>query len=280
MPAPIFDLIKSGIKISSVPDVYARLREALDNPRSTYSDMADIIARDAALVGRLLKIANSSFYGFPSKVDTISQAITIIGTQQLCDLVLATSVLKSFKKLPKDLVSMESFWRHSVACGLAARVIAVYRREANVERFYVAGLLHEIGRLVIFENMPDLARKALERQENAHEFLHHAEKEILGFDHAGAGGAVLKEWKLPDSLVESVAFHHQPCEADKYPVETAIVHFADIFACAMRLGTSRECYVPSVDPVAWERIGLPVSQLPFIWNQVDKTFHETIHFFL
>jgi HD-like signal output (HDOD) protein len=175
---------------------------------------------------------------------------------------------------------MESFWMHSIACGLAARTIAVYRREPNVERFYIAGLLHEIGRLVIFENLPDLARKTIEIHEGEHKFLHYVEQEVMGFDHAAVGGAILREWRLPDNLVEPVAFHHQPLEARNYPVETAIVHFADIIACAMQLGTSRECYVPSVDPKAWEEIRLPVGQLPAIWNQVDKTFYETIDFFL
>lgn len=280
MSGNIFDLVKSGLKISSAPDIYIKLTALIDNPRASYSDMAEIIARDAALSARLLKIANSSFYNFPSKIDTISQAITVIGTQQLTDLVLATSVLKTFQKIPKDLVSMESFWRHSIACGLVARTIAVYRREPNVERFYIAGLLHEIGRLVIFENLPDLARKTIKIHESAHKFLHQAEQEVLGFDHAAVGGALLRKWRLPDNLVEPVAFHHQPLEAKNYPIETAIVHVADILACAMQLGTSRECYVPSVEPKAWDMIRLPVGQLEAIWNQVDKTFYETIDFFL
>lgn len=280
MSRNILDLVKSGFKISSAPDIYIKLTELIDNPRASYSDIAQVIARDTALSARLLKIANSSFYSFPSKIDTITQAITIIGTRQLCDLVLATSVLKIFRKIPKDLVSMNSFWRHSIACGLAARTIAVYRREPNVERFYIAGLLHEIGRLVIFENLPDLARKAIEIHESTHKLLHHAEQEVIGFDHAAVGGAVLKEWRLPDNLVETVAFHHQPLEAKGYPIETAIIHFADILACAMQLGSSRECYVPSVEPKAWDKIRLPVGQLAAIWNQVDKTFNETIDFFL
>ncbi len=280
MTRNIFDLVKSGLKISSAPDIYIKLTKLIDNPRGSYSDMAGIIARDTALSARLLKIANSSFYNFPSKIDTISQAITIIGTQQLSDLVLATSVLKTFRKIPKDLVSMESFWRHSIACGLAARTIAVYRREPNVERFYIAGLLHEIGRLVIFENLPDLARETIKIHESEHKFLHHAEQEVLGFDHAAVGGAVLREWRLPDNLVEPVAFHHQPLEARNCPIEAAIVHFSDILACAMQLGTSRECYVPPVEPKVWDKIHLPVGQLEAVWNQVDKTFNETIEFFL
>lgn len=280
MAGDIIDLVKSGFKISSAPDIYIKLTRLVDNPRASYSDMAEVIARDAALSARLLKIANSSFYNFPSKIDTISQAITVIGTQQLIDLVLATSVLKTFKNIPRDLVSMDSFWRHSIACGLAARTIAVYRREPNVERFYIAGLLHEIGRLAIFENLPGPARKTIEMHEKTHKYLHHAEREVLGFDHAAVGGAILREWRLPDNLVEPVAFHHQPLEAKNHLVETAIVHFADILACAMQLGTSRECYVPSVDPKAWEQIRLPVGQLAAIWDQVDKIFNETIDFFL
>ncbi|TNF36982.1 MAG: HDOD domain-containing protein, partial [Gammaproteobacteria bacterium] len=146
----IATLLRNTPKLASLPTVYNKLNEAVDSPTSSSQDIADIIMEDSALAARLLKLSNSAFFGFPSRIDTISQAVTVIGMRELRDLVLATSVVSMFKDIPTNLVSPESFIEHSIATGVAARVMATHRRESNVERFFVAGLLHDIGRLVLF----------------------------------------------------------------------------------------------------------------------------------
>lgn len=240
------------------------------------ADIAKIIREDPGLTARLLRIVNSAFYNFPSKVETISQAVTIIGTQQLGALALATSVLQMFKGLPEDLVTMNSFWRHSVACGLAARVIGTLRRESNPERLFVAGILHDIGRLVMYSKAPEEFKSAVMRSKEKDELLFDSEREIFGFTHAVVGGFLLQTWKLPGSLEDVVMYHHNPKAATRFPMETAMIHIADGIAHAMELGSSGERFVPPVDQEAWERLGLQPTVMSTVIEQVDRQYIDAV----
>jgi len=271
------DLLRGYVEVSSLPMIHIRLDEAINNPRKSMADIAKIIREDPGLTARLLRIVNSAFYNFPSRVDTISQAVTIIGTQQLGALALATSVMQLFKGIPEEFVSMDSFWRHSVACGLAARVIGTLRREPNPERLFVAGILHDIGRLVMFTKATDGSRDAFVRARDQNILLVDAERDAVGFTHAVVGGVLLQTWKLPGILEEVVMFHHNPQAATKFPMETSIVHIADIIAHAMELGSSGEHFVPPLNGEAWERLGLQISVLPSVVEQVDRQYQDAIH---
>ncbi|KMP11094.1 hypothetical protein UR09_04315 [Candidatus Nitromaritima sp. SCGC AAA799-A02] len=274
------ELVSESVDISSPPQIYIEVNRVVNDPNSSFMKIADTIRKDFSLSARLLKIANGPFYNFPSKIETIVQAISIIGTQQLVDLVLATSVLKKFKNIPRELMSMDSFWRHSIACGIIARTIAIYRHEANVERFYIMGLLHDIGQLIILEKVPDLARRALNQRILDQNLLHETERKVIGFDHAAVGGALMKAWELPLNIEEAVAFHHAPLKAAHYPVETAIVHLSDIIANAMRRSASNESCVASLEMEAWNQTGIPVSLLPSIWKRADLMFNEMVKTFI
>jgi HD-like signal output (HDOD) protein len=274
------DLVKAAGSISSLPMIFTRINDAVNNPRSSIADIGRVISEDPGLTARLLRIVNSAFYSFPSKIDTISRAVTIVGTQQLRDLALATSVMKVFKGIPEDLMNMEAFWCHSVGCGITARVLASHRREANLERHFVTGMLHDIGRLLLFMNLPKQARTALMRCQSSGELLYQVEYEEIGFDHATVGSALLQAWNLPASLEEVVAFHHAPQKALRYPIESAIVHVADIIAHALELGSSGERLVPQLNPEAWERIGIPASLLPAALEEVERQFHDSTQMIL
>lgn len=270
------DFISNDVKVSSPPTIFLLINETINNPRSSVMDIASIISGDQGLTARLLRLANSPLYGFPSRIETITQAVTILGTHQINDLVLATTVLKFFERIPKDLIEMKSFWHHSIACGLSARVLATYRREANVERFFVAGILHDIGRLIIYTKMPEQSFELLVRSKKQGELMYKGEREMMGFDHADVGGALLQKWKLPLSIKEMVWFHHRPASAMHFPGETAVIHVSDIIAHAMQLGSSGEGFVPPLEAKAWEYIGLSASILSPAMNQIEQQFAETI----
>lgn len=269
-------LVQKTKVISSLPLVYTRVQEAVNDPHSSNRDLANIISEDPGLAARLLRMSNSPFFGFASKIDTINRAVTVIGTKQLCDLVLATSVMRLFHGVSPELVCMESFWRHSVACGVAARILATYRREPNVERFFVAGLLHDIGRLIIFMQIPEIALKVLQEAHSRAALLYEVESEMLGFDHAAVGGALLTQWWLPEHTVEAVAHHHRPSDSPNEHIDAALVHIADLIVNAMCIGTSGERFVPPLDLRAWERIGLPVSVLAPTLTQLERQYSEAI----
>lgn len=273
-------LVAQCNEITSLPAIYQRLDEAINDPYSDLSKIGAILSEDSSLSARLLRLANSAMFSFPSKVETVSRAVTIIGTKQLRDLVLATSVISVFRNIPQEYVSMESFWRHSIATGIASRVIATYRREANVERFYVLGLLHDIGRLVMYLQIPEVANRAIELSAQELIPLYRAERELLDFDHTAVGYELLQKWKLPASLQEGVACHHRPEMAKCYPEDAATVHIADIVANAFKLGGSGEPTVPPFEKLAWERLGLSVDQLPNITEQLSAQYDAAVDIFL
>lgn len=269
-------IVKETQSISSLPTVFYQLSEAIDDPNSSNRDIERVISTDSGLTARLLRISNSALYAFPSKIDTIGRAITVIGTAQLRDLALATSVFKMFEGVSSDVLDADSFWHHAIACAVAARVLAGYRREANVERFFVAGLLHDIGRLLLFMKIPQQAGKALQHAADSQTLLFKAEQEIIGFDHAAVGAALLKSWKLPVNTVNAVKYHHRPAIAGGPQADAAIVHMADIIANTLQLGTSGEQFVPALDTVAWEQLGLPTSILSPTLEQTTHQFQDVV----
>jgi HD-like signal output (HDOD) protein len=270
-------LLKGLVELSSLPFIYIKINEAVNNPLSSIQDISEIISGDPGLTSRLLRLVNSAFYGFRSKVDTVSRALLMVGTQQIRDLALATSVMSLFKGIPGHLVSMESLWRHSVACGLAARMLATgLRRDTNVELFFTAGIVHDIGRLVIYKKIPETAQEMILRCKTNKEPLYVVEKEVLGFDHSDLGRMLAQSWNLPPSLEEVLACHHCPWEAKQYPVETGVIHIADYIAHAMQLGDSGEWYVPSLDENVWELSGIPASVLSSLPDRLMPEFEDVV----
>ncbi len=273
------ELVSGAIEIASLPEVFLKVNEMIDSPRHSAADIGRVISHDAALSTRLLKIANSVFYGFPSQIDTISRAITVIGTRELRDLILATSVMRVFKGLPNDLVTMEDFWRHSICCGLAARSLAAQRGEQLVERFFVAGLLHDIGSLLVYRKIPELAREALLRAQYNNVPLYRAEQDVMGFDHAAVGVEILRKWKLPEHLQEATEFHHTPGMAQLFPRDTALIHIADVVADALQYGSSGDPVVAPMDPQAWQLADLSDHTISTVISEVEQQFDSAMEFF-
>ncbi len=222
------DLIDQHLTLFSLPALVLRLNEMVEDPACSAADIGNTIACDPALTARLLRIVNSPFYGFPQKVDTIPMAVTILGTRQLRDLVLATAVVHTLRGAGAP-VEAERFWRHSVACGLAARETARALRLVNVERLFIAGLLHDIGKLVMLTALPEGYRRLLDRLHDEDPSAE-LEQEVFGFDHTQVGRELMRRWRLPESLVEPVAWHHAPHRAERHRTDAFIVHLANHLA--------------------------------------------------
>lgn len=280
MPITIKSLVDQVIDVYSLPVIYTQLDEAIQDPFSNLDDIAKILSEDTGITARLLKLANSAMYAFPSKVETITRAITIIGTKQLQDLVLATCVVNLFKDIPEDVVDMNSFWQHSIATGICARIIATYQRSANVERFYLMGLLHDIGRLIMCMQIPDIVNKQVLYSKKNKLLLHKLEKQHLGFDHAEVGQYLLKCWRLPNSIGKTVGYHHRPMRSTEFQNEAAVIHFSDTLAHALQLGNSGESFVPPFDDRAWQLLNLKPSQIPTIVEHVEKQYDDVVDIFL
>ncbi|NDY55484.1 HDOD domain-containing protein [Desulfovibrio sulfodismutans] len=280
-PPSIQDVIAADPSLVSLPDVFARICEVLNNPVSTAQEAARVIGMDQSLSARLLRLVNSAFYGFPTKVDTLSRAVTIVGSRQLTTLALGISVVSLFRDLPPGLTDVKSVWKHSVACGLAASALAGCAACApdSGERLFVAGLLHDVGRLVMYRNLPEFSGQALALARREKNLLRPAEVRVFGFDHAALGQALLAEWRFPETLALAVGHHHGPGRRGWTP-DTAIVHVADVVVNALRLGSSGEYYVPPLSPDAFAVLGVPVSALGQAVDKVDRQVEAVLSVFM
>jgi HD-like signal output (HDOD) protein len=270
-------IIEKAGNLATLPSIYMRLRTVIDDARSSNREVAALISEDAALAARLLQIANSSFYGFTSNIDTITRAVTVIGPKQIMNIVMATSVLDMFDGIPEERISMQGFWRASISCGVTARILATYRRAINVERFFVAGLLHDIGRLVMYQGLGEEYWDIIKYSDESGTLLHIAEKEKLGFDHCEIGGLLLKKWALPEHMVDAVRFHHRTVNSSYNCIDAAIVHVAEVISSAINAaqGDSKVSISP-LDERAWNALALPVSILPPAINQLKRQYRDAV----
>lgn len=259
----IAGLIKEVSGLVTLPDVFIRISQLVDDPDSTTNDIARVVSQDPSFTVRLLRVANSPFYGFTSKIDTVNRAVTLIGTSQIRNLALSTSVARVFAGLPNTLVSMENFWRHSLYCALVARILAKRSGKCEPEAVFTAGLLHDIGELVIFNRLPEQAKEALLMVLDSGDevAVHEAERQILGFDHAQLGGELARQWHLPQMLEECIAGHHDIRQAQQFPREVSLVHIANILSQMAEVDTLDTGDVQPIDPQAWEITGLDAEEV-------------------
>jgi len=277
------DLIKGSVKLATLPEVFTKINEMVDDPSSSASDIGKFISQDPGLTARLLKIANSPLYGFPSRIDTVSRAITIIGTRGLRDLILATSVINNFTRMPSDHIDMQKFWSHSLYCGVIARLIAVKCNALHTEPFFVSGLLHDIGQLIILNKLPEMSRETQMRANDGAIALNEIEQEVIGFDHAKVGAELLRDWRLPETIIDSTEYHHEPGKAELSPLGASIVHIASELARDVEMSSelSGDIFITSkVDQVAVAITGLNESVIENIKEEAALQFSAALELFL
>jgi HD-like signal output (HDOD) protein len=262
--------------IASPPHVYLKIKQTMEQPDFSFKDLAEIINYDPALVVRILNIVNSPLYGFDEKVESVDHALNVMGVEQINQLILATSVMKDFKDFPKRLVDMKSFWRHSIACGVTGRHLAKYHGVPNPESFYLLGMLHDIGSLVLYSKLPDVSKEILVRCKEDKENLFEVELELLGMSHARIGAYVLREWGLPRNIYEPVAFHHQPLKSDEFSRETAILHLADCIVDELGLGNSGEFVPNPINPKILKRFKYLESPAASMEEEIRDQFFNAL----
>ena len=248
-------LTDPSIKLPEVPSIVFELNEVIANPMSSADDIAQVVQKSPSLTAILLKIVNSTFYGFPSKIDKISSAVILIGTREIAGLALGLSVFSTFNKIPKEILDMFSFIKHSFACGIISRMLASHKGISQTEQFFVSGLLHDLGRLILYCNFPEDSRNVLNLSRTTNKLLHEVERDYFGCDHSYVAKHLIQQWKLPLSLENNVFFHHNPSEAP-HPAAATLVHLSDIITNGLGIGTSGERFVPPLDMEAWNALEL------------------------
>lgn len=256
------ELAQKSSTLFSLPDVYMKLQQLIKKPETSIGNISELISLDAALTARLLKIANSSFYSFSAEIDTISQAIHLIGTDQLMTLVLATSVANSFSGVPVDAIDMDSFWRHNVDTALIAGFLAVACKQPDIERLFVVGLLHNVGKLIALTEIPEQSLRALALDVGDNPWQ--KQYDVLGFTFAECGAELFSVWELPVSLVETVRFQHTPGLAGENKVCSALLNIASRVASAMEQEICSDDgpdYLEWIDEQSWGLTGLQATDL-------------------
>lgn len=261
-------LIAQTSTICSPPLIYNRLNDAIGHPRTSVKDIAQIISEDPGLTARILKMANSPLYG-NMKVDSISRAVTLIGTREIRDLSLAALVIHSFPGIPEDLLNVSKYWKHSVACGVVARNLAIYLRETSIERFFVAGILHDMGQIILCILNPQIVKKLFTLCNTEQLPIFTVEQNYLGFDHAKVAGELLDSWKIPLNIVELVAHHHTPSNSVTHSRDATIIHIADIISQALEYGANAEMHITPLDLDAWNSLQLPLSAVETVIKQSE-----------
>jgi HD-like signal output (HDOD) protein len=255
-PTTPAELVARVRHLISLPDVYLRVRDLVNDPQSSLAEVASVIAHDPGITARLLRLVNSAHFGFRAKVDTVSRAVSILGMRQVQDIVLATSVVQSFAGVDNQVVNVDAYWRKSVRCAVVSHLLAGACKVLERERLFVAGLLREVGHLVMYQQIPELAQEAMRVAGESRQPIHLAERQVLGFDYARVGAELMGEWGLPPSLVEAVRFHLEPGLAQAYPLEAAVVHIASCHVDAGDSGVESNGGRCRVEAGAWQVTGL------------------------
>ena len=260
-------LITNHTELTSLPDIVMQINDMVNDPSCSVADIGNLVSQDTGLTARILKIVNSPFYGFPSEVDTVSMAITIIGVRQLRDLVFSTCVVGKYRNIPEDLLNPDYFWQHSIGCALAARNIAIRIKLPNSERMFTNGILHDIGQLMMCIAAPEQVRQLLELARDTGQPIEEFEQAVFGFTHGDVGAAIVRKWRLPEAFIEPIQLHATPTRATKYTSETAIIHLANAVSHIINPEHIQGDHV-KINPAVWQTLQLDENMLDEIIKDV------------
>ncbi len=249
--------------LPTVPSVLKRLSAVIEKPRITIVEISAFISNDPALTTKVLKMVNSAIYGFPGRIASVSHATMLLGLNVIKGLLLGVSVFELMQK------TMSGLYEHSLACAIASRVIAQKKNLKEPEEVSVAGLLHDIGKVILILEYAEQYENAMKESKEKKTSIFDAEINQFNATHADVGGWLAEKWRFPRNLIEVIEFHHRPTLAKNAPLETAIVHMADLLVRARGFGFAGEIFVPEVNPVAFELLKLSDQDIKDVLREME-----------
>ncbi len=259
--------ISQRAKLVTLPDIYLRLKSVLDDPDSNLSDVAEAVGNDPAMTIRLLQIVNSAYFGLGTEIDTITRAVSLLGTTEVHDLVLAASVAHSCENMSNEVMDMQRFWRRSIFCAISGRELASLCNITNSERLFVAGLLRDIGHLFIYQVAPQKAQTSAELARTQGIPLYLVERSLLGVDYARVGADLMRQWQLPQSLWEPTECQVDPIKSQRYEMFTSLIHIAAQMTEETDGQEDAEVARAKVAEYAWQVTGLSPEQCAGVSNR-------------
>lgn len=260
-------VLTSG-ELPTLPQVLYEAMELLDSPDTSTEDIAHIIERDQVLSAKILKMINSPIYGFPGRIGSINHALVLLGFGVIRGIIISTSVFDIMN------ANMLGLWNHSIAAALASKITAQQAGFKDAEEYAVAGLLHDLGKVVAAAQMPDVKLEMDAYVKDFDESYIYAEKAVMGITHSKINYWLAEHWRLPLAVKEGMAFHHMPAKARHYKNFAAVVHLADFMVRMCELGSGGDDHVSRLDPKALEILNLDSNALPLALDRLVEEFVE------
>ncbi len=274
-------IINSYPSLPTMPQIYLEIKEILEDSSSESPDrIVEVIQRDPSISARLLRCANSAFFGQMYQVDTVKKAMVVLGMQIVEALVLSMSVFESLSSEAPEVrgFNRKAFWIHSISCGTVAKLTV---EEASMDqnianRAFTAGLLHDLGKLVEDQYLHDQFEKAIGIAHQKKVLLQQAEQEVMGTTHTEIGAYLAEWWSLPSFLVNSIQWHHTPHLCDEEHEVVAAVHVADVLVHQFEIGASGNFCSPSANSESWSRFGLSEDWLSSAQAIVERSIERML----
>ncbi len=268
--AQIRTRVEGTSNIATIPDIVAKLRRTMDSRSASAMAVGEEIAKDQVLAAKVLRLVNSGFYGFRTPITTITQAMVLLGFDVVKTLVLSAAVLDILELMNQYLAGL---WEHSLATARAANWIADRMGLRNPEEVAVAGLLHDLGKVIIAQRFPNENKEIRALAESGAGRLQlDAERTVLGVTHPEVGMWLLRKWGLPDKLLYPIGYHHAFHSSRDVADRTAIIHVADIIARGAGIGYSGDNGIPAINPDAWSMLKITMSDVDEIYQQLEGEF--------
>ncbi len=260
--------------IPTLPRVLEKIATALEDVDVDFENVAELIETDQALTSQILRLANSAFYSTAGAVSRVPQALLVLGA------VVSRSVLLSGGVLDIRKVALTGFWEHSLGCAVAAGAIAKVTGRGEPEEVTAAGLLHDLGKVVLYKELPEVFEQVVERAATERRHFRDVERAILEVDHGDIGSWLVEKWHFPACLAEPIAFHHTPERARVAQDETAMVHVANTLVRALGYGSGGDPLVPPIEPRAWARLGLTPALLDRVLERFEVDLDHALNYAL
>jgi len=265
--------------LPTLPDVVARVMQIVSNPLTTAEDLNQIISLDPALTFKVLRLANSSFYGFPKEITTITQAVTILGFNTIRNLSLSVSVHKMmFAERERGLFSYRDFWKHCVAVGVCSRILSRRIGYRNEDNAFTAGLLHDIGKSLLERVDHAAFLSAIEVSRAEKRALWQVERDLLGVDHAFVGGRLAEIWNLPHELRLAIERQNEPSKQGTADPLTSVVHAANQICRRQNHGSDGDFGPFDIDPGAASLLRLDDGALADVGQKLEVQLKEAEEF--
>jgi len=251
------EITRRVVDIPALPKVTNDIMRLTEDPDSNVQDIERVIMKDQSLTTRILRLANSAHYGYPRRISTISEASVLLGFQAIRSITLTASVNGLLMKEVSGYGLKENeLWRQSQSCAIISRHIAKKLRFAKVDQAYVAGLLRDIGKVIVSYYLNDHFKQIMTMVESEGISFLEAEEMVLGFHHGQVGAEVAKKWNLPEELVEAIEYHHSPEEATINFKLTSIIHLADAIVMMMGIGLGVDGMIYNLSQETLQALGI------------------------